>query len=170
MERGSWSNLLARAMWSGALFLLLAGCQYDPYAHLYTTEKPNDADVTGRYDISEQTLTTDGLAFLKGKPCSIEIRADHTFYVTNLPIWRETRPVEYTLEVLKTRSGTWTIETAGSISDGSGPSKTAWGISLAASGSALGHVTFTGKKPPYGLIFGYGDPDSGSAMRFEKVR
>ena len=30
--------------------LLLPGCDYDPHAHSYTTEKPSVEDIEGEYD------------------------------------------------------------------------------------------------------------------------
>ena len=150
--------------------LLMIGCQYDPYAHLYTTERPKDTDVAGIYNLAEQTLTRNGLSFLQDKNCSIDLRADHTFVATNFPDWRETQPVEYFLDGLHTRNGTWQIESVGSIDDGSRPLKTHWGIRLNTNDTNLWCAGLTSKKPPYGFIFGYGDPDSGTVMQFIRTR
>jgi hypothetical protein len=67
------------------LVLVLAGCQYDPHAHLYTTDKPETTNVVGSYVLASQSLTPGGLAALHGKTCSVELRADGTFIASNVP-------------------------------------------------------------------------------------
>lgn len=51
-----------------------------------------------------------------------------------------------------------------SIDDGFGESETHWGVRLGSPPSAF--AGFTGDKPPYGLIFTIGDPDTGTVMIF----
>ena len=71
------------------LLLSLTGCQYDPHAHLYTTDMPETTNVVGSYVLTSQTLTRDGLAALKGKACLIDLLADGTFVATNVPPWQD---------------------------------------------------------------------------------
>jgi hypothetical protein len=37
-------------------FLVLAGCQYDPFAHLYTTQEPEASDLVGTYEFERITF------------------------------------------------------------------------------------------------------------------
>jgi hypothetical protein len=52
---------------------LLLGCQYNPYAHLFTTTQPKQEDVTGSYSLAKQTITPGGLGFLQGQRCVLEL-------------------------------------------------------------------------------------------------
>jgi len=152
------------------LLLLAQGCQYDPHANPYTTEKPQPRDVVGRYTLISQTATRDGLAALQGKPCVIDLRADGTFIATNVPPWELGSPGTNFFGALLTGSGTWRIDSVGSIDDGSRPMKTHWGVYLDCQAAKMKPVGLTGKKPPFGLIFTLGDPDSGDAMILERAK
>lgn len=44
------------------------------------------------------------------------------------------------------------------------------GVSLKSDDADLDSSGLTGRKPPYGLIYTLGDPDSGKAMIFERTR
>src|SRR5262245_22953460 len=100
-----------------SLFLTLllwpTGCQYDPHAHLYTTDKPESTNVVGSYVLTSQTLTRDGLAALRGKPCLIELRANGTFIATNVPPWQSGLPRTNFFDTLISGSGTWRIDSVG---------------------------------------------------------
>ncbi len=149
--------------------LLLPGCQYDPYAYLFTTEKPKPADVVGRYTLTEQTVTTGGLTALHGKPCFVELLADGTFTAANVPPMKLDSPGEKFFDELLSGSGTWSIDSVGSIDDGRGSLKAHWGIRLNSPKAEMQSAGFTEKKPPYGLIFTLGDPDSGTVMILKRV-
>jgi hypothetical protein len=155
------------------LLLLLAlaqGCQYDPYAHLYTTEKPQPADVAGHYTLTSQTVTTGGLSVLTGRHCVVELRPDGTFTASNVPPWEIGSPGTNFFNVLLSSSGTWSVGSVGSVDDGRRPLKTHWGVDLNSETAKIRPAGLTGKKPPYGLIFTLGDPDSGTVMILEKAR
>jgi len=137
-----------------AVLLLLTGCQYDPYAHTYTTEKPEASDLAGTYNLTEQTVTPGGLAALKGEPCRIELQKDGTFAAVNVPLNAE---------------GTWRIDRIGSIGDGSGQTKTHWGVLLESDAARIEPVGLTGEGSPHGLIITIGGPDSGRVMIFKKA-
>lgn len=149
---------------------LLAGCQYDPHARLYTTEKPQESDVAGCYTLARQTVTRDGLAALQGKPCAITLRSDGSFTATNVPPWEQGSPGTNFFGALLTGSGTWQIISVGSVDNGTRPLKTHWGVSLDSPASQMKPAGLTGGKPPYGLIFTLGDPDAGEAMLLEKSK
>jgi hypothetical protein len=61
----------------------LAGCQYDPHAHLDSTSEPKTEDVVGTYvlDYFDLPLETGS-----ARPAVVvELRADGTFTATNVP-------------------------------------------------------------------------------------
>src|SRR5262245_42205044 len=105
------------------LLLLVTGCQYDPHAHLYTTDKPEITNVVGSYVLTTQTVTSGGLAALRGKTCSIELRADGTFIATNVPPWQDGFPPTNFFDTLISGSGTWRVGSVGSVDDGRKPLK-----------------------------------------------
>lgn len=152
------------------LLLSLTGCHYDPHAHLYTTDMPETTNVVGSYVLTSQTLTRDGLAALKGKACLIDLRADGTFVATNVPPWQDGFPPTNFFDTLITGSGTWRIESVGSVDDGRKPLKTHWGVYLDSPTTKFDSVGLSGAKPPYGLIYTLGDPDSGEALILERKK
>lgn len=151
-----------------SLLLLIQGCQYDPYAHLFTTEKPEPADVVGRYVLTDQTVVAGGLSTMNEKSCVVELQADGTFTAANVPPWELGSPPASLLSKLLSGSGTWRIDSVGSVDDGWGPLKTHWGVYLDSRDAKMMPVGLTGQAPPYGLIFTLGDPDSGTVMILAK--
>jgi len=152
------------------LLLAVAGCQYDPHAHLYTTEKPEATNVVGRYVLTSQTLTSGGKAALGGRVSSVDLRGDGTFVASNVPPWQEGFPATNFFATLISGSGTWRIDSVGSVDDGTKPLKTYWGVYLDSPELKFNAVGLTSQKPPYGLIYTLGDPDSGQALILERQR
>jgi hypothetical protein len=143
--------------------ILLQGCQYDPHAHLYTTNKPSKADVVGCYSLSNQTITDEGLSALKGKSCTIELRNDDTFIVTRVPPDIHGPPDSNIFSNLVSCTGTWRIDFTGI-----GKNVSYWGVYFDSSSDSIHSAHLTGEQSPYGLIFTLGDPDSGQSMIFER--
>jgi hypothetical protein len=162
-------RLLMRTVFFLALMLLIQGCQYDPHAQLYTTDKPQESDVVGRYTLTSQSVTRDGLAVMHGRPCVIELRVDGTFSATNVPPLLLNSPDTNFFSTLISGSGTWRLASVGSVGDGSGSVKTHWGVNLD-SVANFQPVGLSGAKPPYGLIYTLGDPDEGLALILEKTK
>ena len=151
------------------LMLVSSACfyQFDPYADLLTTKEPDTADVLGTYVLKEQTLTDENLDFLQGKQATLEISANSTFTTTNFPIWLEKTDItDYKVNKLLSVTGEWKIGKVGSVSSDGNDIKSIWGIHFSGEIDSAG---LTGDKPPYGLIFTYGDPDNGDVMIFEKA-
>lgn len=144
--------------------LVLYGCQYDPYAHTFTTEKPELRKVVGRYVLQDQTLVSGGLSAMRGRPCEVILAADGTFTAANVPPFEFRDPPIASLDSLVSGSGPWQIESVGSVDDGMGKLKTHWGVRLGSMERPLTFAGFTGQDSPYGLIFTIGDPDSGTVM------
>lgn len=157
-----------------ALFLTLllvgTGCQYDPHAHIYTTDKPETTNVVGSYVLASQTFTRDGLAALQGRTCLIELRADGTFVATNVPPWQSGFPSTNFFNTLISGSGTWRIDSVGSVDDGQKPLKTHWGVYLDSPTIKFDAPGLSSPKPPYGLIYTLGDPDGGEALILERMK
>jgi hypothetical protein len=152
------------------LMVLFQGCQYDPYAHLFTTEKPQTSNVVGRYTLKDQTLTSGGLSALGGRSCLVVLAANGTFTATNVPPSVFGAPPTNFLGSLVTGSGTWRIDRVGGVDNGRGSVKTHWGIYLDSQATKMQPPGLTGNKPPYGLIYTLGDPDSGTVMIFERAK
>ncbi|MCO5045269.1 MAG: hypothetical protein J5I99_10760 [Verrucomicrobia bacterium] len=147
---------------------LLLGCQYNPYAHLFTTTQPKQEHVAGSYSLTQQTIAPGGLSLLQGQRCVLELRGDGTFSIMNYPTWSEAfSPTNGQLVASISATGRWSCDTVGVVSDGR-KSQRYWGVQFSDADTQLDPLTLTGKTPPYGLIMTYGDPDSGTVMIFEK--
>jgi len=150
--------------------VLLQGCQYDPYAHTFTTEKPQTNDVVGRYVLKDQTIVSGGLSAMQGRTCFVELAADGTFVATNLPPFVFGAPPITSLSSLVAGSGKWQLDSVGGVDSGTGNIKTHWGVHLDSPSPQIQSPGFTGDKTPYGLIFTIGDPDSGTVMILERAK
>ena len=149
---------------------LLFGCQYDPFAHRYATEKPSEADVAGSYELVQQTVTTQGLAAMEGRPCEVELHANGTFAATNIPPRVLDAPGKDFFHTLISGTGTWRIDKVGSLDNGFGKLKPIWGVYLDSNQAEFISANLTRNSSPHGLIFGLGDPDAGQVMILEKVK
>jgi hypothetical protein len=145
-----------------ALALLLTGCQYDPHADLYTTNEPNTDDIAGTYVLDKFDLPMDSSK--APHDVEIEIRRDGTFTATNIPPWKMGEASTNFFSQLLSGDGKWEKDTVGTRSD----SKRIWGIDLRTPDNRFAPAALTGEKPPYGLIFTLGDPDSGQAVLLRK--
>ncbi len=161
-ERQRWAVMKRLSPLAAAL--VLNGCQYDPYAHTYTTDKPEAGAVVGRYVLQDQTLVPGGASAMRGRPCEVVLAADGTFTATNVPPFDFSAPPISSLDELASGSGRWEVESVGSIDSGLGGRKTHWGVRLGSAGHPMAFAGFTGQGPPYGLIFTIGDPDGGTVM------
>ena len=81
----------------GLLALMtLSGCQYDPHAHTYTTEKPSVGDIEGEYELS-QIYMESYAAGIREKiqalpsPPTVHIYPDGRLTASNFPYFSETR-------------------------------------------------------------------------------
>ena len=154
--------------------LLVSGCQYDPHAHTYTTQKPTVEDIEGEYELSDIYMESyspgirDKVHKLASLP-TIHIYSDGRFASLNFPYFSETRPgFAYRFEDFRSLDTTWEQAVVGGIGDGSGNIKDHQGIRLTDLPVYLSSPGFTGTKKVDGLIFGFGDPDSGDAIIFKK--
>lgn len=153
------------------MIIWLYGCQYDPYAHRYTTQKPLIQDVTGTYVFHKQTVDRKASDFrdsISGNTVIPELTLydDGTYQAKNLP---EFDPDGAPLYSLVTREGTWKLEVIGSIGEyNSDKIRQHWGIQLHNMPASLFSAGLMNSKPPHSLIWGYGDPDAGAVMIFHR--
>lgn len=153
---------------------ILVSCQYDPNAHKYTTIEPKESDLIGTYVFDKQTADYEITEFRDSinkqivNP-KIIINLDGTYEVTNLPVFEshDTPHNAYYVGLISEK-GNWKISTVGSIGDGSGNIKNHWGIYMPELPRELRNVGLMNNEAPYGIIFGFGDPDAGLAMMFKK--
>jgi hypothetical protein len=137
--------------------LVLAGCQHDPHAHLYTTTEPKNEDVVGVYVLDQFHLSLE--AGTAHPDVKVELRADGTFTATNVPPSKIETIDKTFFHSLQSGSGKWEKAQTGMLD-----SKTIWGVNLNTPDNRFYPASFTGDKPPYGMIFTLGDPDSGDAI------
>lgn len=149
-----------RTLLLAAISALLVGCQYDPHGNLYTTTEPHDGDIVGSYVLDRYDLPPE--IVIEHRDVEVELHADGTFSVKNVPPWELTTPTKETFfGGLLSGTGRWEKASIGTLDPGG---KQMWGIYLRAPGDRFHPANFTGAKPPYGLIFTLGDPDSGHAV------
>jgi hypothetical protein len=120
--------------------------------------------------LKEQTVVSGGLSAMQGQPCIVELAADGTFSATNVPPFVFGAPPITLLSSLVSGKGTWRLDSVGGVGNGTGKTKTHWGVHLDSQSPQIDSPGFTGDKPPYGLIFTIGDPDSGTVMILEQAK
>ena len=150
------------------LLTSFVSCQYDPFAHKYTTKEPRKYELVGTYIFDRQTVDYEITEFQNSTNTSIvtpriSIMQDGTFEVINLPIFESA-----SYEGLISTMGNWKISRVGSVGDGSGNLKPQWGIYMSELPEELRNVGLMNSESPYEIIFGFGDPDAGQAMIFKK--
>jgi hypothetical protein len=120
--------------------------------------------------LKNQTVTSGGLSAMQWRMCEVQLAADGTFTATNVPPFVFAAPPISSLTALVSGSGTWQLGGVGGVDNGWGKHKTHWGVHLKSQGARLESLGFSGDKPPYGLIFTIGDPDSGTVMILERLK
>jgi hypothetical protein len=143
--------------------VLLAGCQYNPFAHEFTSRRPDQETVIGRYVPDDETKRrlSSRFAIEVSPECEFVLNGDRTFVARGLPrCWYkafECGPGTETWE------GTWAIE----------KNQEWWAIGLdltSRNGEPIGYhmpLMLRREAPPYLLHLTIGDPDSGDALAFE---
>jgi hypothetical protein len=161
---------MRKSFFIGISFLFIMSCQYDPYAHLYLTKEPTKKNVVGVYKFKFQTMDSSiDDEKIKKRNTKITIFSDQTYSVDKLPYFKEIDVFNYTYDRSVSFSGTWKIETLGTVSYGGDHSEKHWGIILESAPKELRFAGLLGEKKPNGLIFSYGDPDQGKVMLLEQV-
>jgi hypothetical protein len=148
--------------------LVLASCQYNPYASEFATTRPDDAALVGVYRPDRETTDRLGTALnVRLDPaCELALRPDHSFTARRLPNCWFTPGNECVPELINL-SGTWTIERkqdkwwalrleVTTIND---QGREPYGL----------EVPVRGNTPPHVVHFTIGDPDAGNALAFERI-
>ena len=162
-EAGRASIWVMKRTISNALaFLLLAGCQFSPHAHLLTPTEPRAEDIPGVYVLDRSYLPKS----VEGNPpeMEIELRADGTFKATNVPPWAAGEPGTNFFTTFQSGTGKWIKSPMGTTNR----SRLIWGVYLQTPDDRLDAPQFIGDAPPYGLMFTFGDPDSGHALLLKR--
>lgn len=107
---------------------------------------------------------------LPEKP-SIHIYPDGRFTATNFPYFEEVRHgFEYRFKDLREIQSRWTIGEGGTVENGWDEPRQCYGIRLDLLPPHLSFAGFTGIEKVDGIIFTFGDPDSGDAIIFKKLK
>jgi hypothetical protein len=164
-----------------ALFVILCGCQGDPYASEYTTEEPLARDVVGSYEFQMQTVD-DSLndKFRTGPKPVIIISPNHTFTMHRMPVFKSlafavdagpaTDKLEmqnYKSEKAITISGKWRLQLVGTEGEGE-KLKKHWGIFFDSVPVMISSAGLLGPKMPHALIFVFGEVSEGKVMILTK--
>ena len=146
--------------------VFLLGCQRQPDGWRpmppVTTTQPRQEDIVGSYLLTQQTITSNGLAVLQGRQCQLDLGPDGSFSITNYPIWIETSSEDIHITNFVFTTGHWAGDKIGSTHG-----QPLWGVRFDANTHILA-TALTGKQAPYGLFMIYGDGDEGREMVFEK--
>ena len=164
-------TLAWRLVWWRTLFLLvwLSACQYDPFAHEYTTSRPVERDLIGTYRPDRETADRMKrvLGIAVGRFCELTLRPDGTFTIREMPRCWFVASVEDCVAGTEDVAGTWKII----------PQQQWWAVGLTKRSTVAGvdHIyrfraMLRGSEPPYLLHFIIGDPDSGNGLAFARVQ
>lgn len=143
--------------------LTVTACQYDPYAHRYETSEPKVEAIVGEYYLSRHTMASPPPEDLvtgddPGAP-RIWLNADGTYRFSAFPVWIEDWSVYYEMSGEVSPVGRWRIDTVGG-----NEYVRHYGVRFEPDVDGVAKIADDGTA----LIFGYGDPDSGTAMVFTK--
>ncbi len=137
---------------------LLSGCQYDPYAHLYATERPEKSDLVGVW-VGEfnGSAKWDGLDKQIPGTFRLELAADGSFVGTRVS-------VTMSGSERRSGSGSWTIE-----KDLQGW----WILGLDYEGApgemdVYDGMAILGNEAPYVLFDSLSDPDLGRGVIYRR--
>lgn len=148
-----------------AVAVFLVGCQYNPFAHEFTTAKPKEPELVGRYvpdrETTERLRTS--LAVTVSPEAALAINADHTFHATALPKCWIDQDFDCA-QGTETWTGTWSLRR----------NQEWWAVQLhikSRNGQPTSYgmpAMLRGETPPYLVHLTIGDPDSGDALAFER--
>ena len=155
-----------RFLISFTIIAIATGC-YSPYANESLTVKPKGEDVVGDYEFDFQSVdySLDKEELRKGR---LLVNKDGTFRIVDLPAFETIKPMRHKFGKQISLSGKWTIEKIGAIDFGSGGLKDHWGLILDSAPDELRYAGLMGAEKPTGIMFTFGDPDSGEVMVMKK--
>jgi hypothetical protein len=151
------------ALWVVLFPLLGSHWPQVPPPELFVTKHPKPEDISGNYQLIKQTITTNGLAFLEGRQCLLNLKSDGSFTVTNYPRWSQLSSAKAPRAEFISTTGHWHCETFG-IYNG----HQFFGIVFSDSAGEIDELALRSNGSPYDLMFTYGDCDDGTVMTFGK--
>ena len=145
--------------------VLLAGCQYDPFAHEFTSRRPAEDSVVGRYvpDSASGARLRSRFKIEVSPFTELVLNSNGTFVARGLPnCWFSTFDCVTGSDGW---AGSWTLQ----------QHQDWWAVALritARNGERMSSyhlpVMIRGERPPYLLHLTIGDPDSGDALAFQR--
>ena len=140
-----------------------------PAPELFVTVQPKQEDIVGVYQLTQQTITTNGLAALDGRLFQLDLRPDGSFAVTNYPQWSsDPHPTPHVVAFVST-TGRWHSQSLGTVYVGQ-QGQPFWGVVFSDSDTRIDSLALRGKVSPYGLMMTYGDGDDGTVMMFDRKK
>ena len=160
------------------LTAMLVACQYNPHARNATTHEPTAAEIVGEYELDRIYMESysEGIGAKVASlpiPPMIRIYTDGTLVAEQFPYFTEmSGGFDYRFEDFRALRGRWEQVAVATIANGSGRSKTHYGFLVEGEDfpAHLARFGFTGEPKVDGLILGFGDPDSGDAIIYKKIK
>src|SRR5215470_1555502 len=126
-----------------------------PPPELFVLTQPKPEDVAGVYQLTGQTITTNGLAVLGGRPCQLDLRPDGSFTVTNYPQWGPVSSATAHVSASDTpgvtaftsTTGRWRCDTVNIMYNG----KMCWGVVFSDSDTTIDALALRRNGQPYDL-------------------
>jgi hypothetical protein len=137
-----------------------------PSPDLFVTTQPKPEDVTGIYQLTQQTITPNGLAVLSGKMCELDLRSDGSFSVTNYPRWSPASSAAPPTPEFISTAGRWRCDSVGAMDNG----QPCWSVVFSDAPASMDSLTLRRNGAPYDLMFIYGDADEGAVILFGKKK
>ena len=138
-----------------------------PPPELFVITQPKQEDIAGVYQLTQQTITTNGLAVLEGRPCQLDLRIDGSFTVTNYPQWSPDSSAEPHVVAFISTTGRWHCDTTVNILYNG---HECWGVVFSGTDVGIDALALRSNGAPYDLMLTYGDGDDGTVMTFGRKR
>lgn len=137
-----------------------------PPPELFVITQPKHEDIAGIYQLTQQTITTNGLAVLEGRPCRLDLRIDGSFTVTNYPQWSPDSSAKPHVVAFISTTGCWRCDTVNISYNG----HECWGVAFSDTHVGIDPLALRSKGAPYDLMLTYGDGDDGTVMTFGRKK
>ena len=159
LRRGSTPSARRGLLVLGSVALSLAGCQFDPHSASYARKEPRPAAIVGVWKPTRQSLEQLNSGGSGALQPEIEILADGVIRMRDIPVGWKSGAIKLgaTGEGF---DGRWKLERH----------QRWWGVTLSDSAwGCSGCLMVMQDEPPHGLFLGYGDPDAGVGVEFERA-
>ncbi|MCB1095381.1 MAG: hypothetical protein KDN22_07345 [Verrucomicrobiae bacterium] len=159
------------------ILVLLAGCQYNPFAHRFLTREPSKNEVVGQYSLTEVyvDMVDSGLSErirAASTTPTITLHPNGTAILSGFPFFEEQEnSFDYKFTGFEDLTASWEISSVGGVSSGGDDYKTVYGLRLIFPDGRLlfDSPSLTGDKTVDGLIFTLYDGDQGQILGYKKT-